>query len=304
MITYIPHRSIDFERWDKVIQSSPERVPYALSWYLNVVSPRWNALIQDDYRVVMPVPVKQKFGFFFIIQPPYCQQLGLFGDTTAVDAGTIDEFLHHTALNVPFLTLGFNAGNSLPATIPGLTHKRNYILHLDKSYNAIYKGYSENTCRNLRKAAREKIVVQRMYDFKPLFGLKWVYRPSGVRNKTLHVAYVLMQQALERGMGEVWGACDETGKLLAGCFFLKDDRRSVYLISASSPEGKSDRAMFLLIDRYIRENAGSERLLDFEGSMIPGIARFFKGFGAEATVYPVLSMNRLPGIIQWFQRKI
>ena len=55
------------------------------------------------------------------------------------------------------------------------------------------------------------------------------------------------------------------------------------LVSTSS--GKQKCAMFFLLDRFIRENSGSNLILDFEGSMIPGVAKFYQGFGSRNTPY-------------------
>jgi hypothetical protein len=60
--------------------------------------------------------------------------------------------------------------------------------------------------------------------------------------------------------------------------------------------------MFLLIDTYIGQNAGKEMTLDFEGSNIPGIARFYKGFGALPQTYYSLHQNRLPKLLQIFKK--
>jgi hypothetical protein len=42
--------------------------------------------------------------------------------------------------------------------------------------------------------------------------------------------------------------------------------------------------------------------LDFEGSNIPGIARFYKGFGALPQTYYSLHQNRLPKLLQIFKK--
>jgi len=52
MIVYYKHNQIDFERWDKVITNSQNGLVYALSWYLNIVTPGWEALIEDDYEYI------------------------------------------------------------------------------------------------------------------------------------------------------------------------------------------------------------------------------------------------------------
>ena len=52
--------------------------------------------------------------------------------------------------------------------------------------------------------------------------------------------------------------------------------------------------MFKIVDAFIREHAGSELILDFEGSNIPTVARFFAGFGARPEIYQGVSFDRLP----------
>jgi len=48
------------------------------------------------------------------------------------------------------------------------------------------------------------------------------------------------------------------------------------------------------VDQLIRDHAGSEKILDFEGSNIPSIARFFSGFGARPETYQEVRFSRLP----------
>ena len=75
------------------------------------------------------------------------------------------------------------------------------------------------------------------------------------------------------------------GILQAATFFGFSKTRGIYLVSASNAMGKEDRSMFKLVDTFIHEHAGSGLLLDFEGSNIPNVARFFAGFGARPEIY-------------------
>ena len=65
---------------------------------------------------------------------------------------------------------------------------------------------------------------------------------------------------------------------------------------SSSDMGKENRAMFVLMDRLIEFSRSSYPVFDFEGSNLPGVARFFEGFGAVKTVYPRIVKTKFPFI--------
>ena len=43
--------------------------------------------------------------------------------------------------------------------------------------------------------------------------------------------------------------------------------------------------MTVIIDYYIKMNVQKKKILDFEGSNIPGLKRFYQGFGAVEKNY-------------------
>lgn len=87
------------------------------------------------------------------------------------------------------------------------------------------------------------------------------------------------------------------GLLSAGAIFAFSDKRVHYLLSVSSGEGKEKSGMFLVIDQFLRTQAGKPVSLDFEGSNIPSIARFFSGFGAVPEQYQRIALHPLAGKI-------
>ncbi|MBK8472915.1 MAG: hypothetical protein IPL33_12555 [Sphingobacteriales bacterium] len=54
-IRYVAHADIDRLRWDDAITRAANSLPYAYSWYLDIVAPHWDALVTDDYSAVMPL---------------------------------------------------------------------------------------------------------------------------------------------------------------------------------------------------------------------------------------------------------
>src|SRR6185295_10985608 len=76
----LPHHRIDKEKWDACISGSCNPIVYAYSWYLDAVSPGWEALVEDDYCSVFPLTAKKKLGLNYLSQPYFTQQLGVFSE--------------------------------------------------------------------------------------------------------------------------------------------------------------------------------------------------------------------------------
>lgn len=79
MIRRLKYSEIDFPRYQKCIEDAVQQNFYAKKEILDTLCEEWELLIFRDYEYVMPVPVKKKFGFKFVVMPLFCQQLGIFG---------------------------------------------------------------------------------------------------------------------------------------------------------------------------------------------------------------------------------
>jgi hypothetical protein len=104
--------------------------------------------------------------------------------------------------------------------------------------------------------------------------------------------FLRLQRIMEKGItlkhGVATAVTDESNEILAALFYLIGRKHIIYLNAVSSPAGKEKHAMTLLIDHILKQLAGSDKIFDFEGSMIPGVARYYKGFGAVEVQYPVI----------------
>ncbi|MEA2107399.1 MAG: hypothetical protein U9P82_11900, partial [Bacteroidota bacterium] len=121
-INHLQNAQIDKQKWDLTIENSHNGLVYALSWYLDVVSPGWNALVLGDYEAVMPLPVKQKFGLEYLVQPPFCQQLGVF---CSPDNENNDQYLlDQLQILFRYIHIQLNAENKLTEACP---LRKNYV---------------------------------------------------------------------------------------------------------------------------------------------------------------------------------
>ena len=67
MIHYLEHKDIDKAKWDATVVECGNI--YARSWYLDIVHPGWEALVEDGYFAVMPLTGGKKFGVNYLYQP-------------------------------------------------------------------------------------------------------------------------------------------------------------------------------------------------------------------------------------------
>ena len=296
MLRFINRKVIDTEKWDQVIAESPAETIYPYSWYLDAVASNWSALVADDYRFIMPVVWKKKAGLKYVYQPFHTQQLGVFS-REYVDPQIIREMLAIIFKKFRFAGINFNAKNLVGEEKPFMVDdKSNYIMELNRDYDQHYESFSSNVKRNIRQSAEFKEEVEKDVQAEELVKLK---KANDVIQRS-EEDYLRLQKLLEtlitRGAGSVYAIRTGT-ELAAAAFFAHSRTRTIYLVSASGNTGKEHRSMFRIVDAFIREYAGSGKILDFEGSNIPSVARFFGGFGAQAEIYQRVSFSRLPATL-------
>ncbi len=305
MIRYLKHSEIDKNRWDQCIDQSDEALVYANSWYLDIVSPGWNALVEDDYKAVFPVTRRKKFGFHYLFQPPFTQQLGLFNSKTG-DKNILSDFLENIPAEYKLIEIQLNSVNTSLA-IPSTFKKVERITHhlnLNSAAGLLENNFSENTRRNIKRFNKSEWKIQPDSDPNKLVDLFRNNRGkdiSQLKDGDYANFLSICSEAKNRNLIYCLGATDTRNVLQAGVVFIKTHAGFILLFSALSDAGKENGAMAALIGEFIRAHAGKNGILDFEGSMDPGIARFYKSFGSHEIVYLQIINNRLPFFLRWLK---
>ena len=151
MIRLLKHNEINKRRWDDCINKSFNGNVYALSWYLDIVHPNWNALIENDYERVMPLTNSKKFGLSYMFQPFFVQQLGVFS-TSQLSQDDVDNFINAIPQQYLLTQYRLNSYNKVDYDSDIIAKHRNVELDLIYDYQYLYNNYNNNTKRNLAKA--------------------------------------------------------------------------------------------------------------------------------------------------------
>jgi hypothetical protein len=296
MIRYIRNSKIDKNAWDRCIGHAANGIIYAYAWYLDLVCPGWDALVDDDYVSVMPLTRGKKYLMDYLYPPPFVQQLGVFS-AIAPDEEMVTGFFREISEAFRFVEMNLHISNKWVPEGYSSKSMRDQILDLRRPLDEIRSSYSTNHARNIRKARLGGLEVFKNGTAGQVIDM---FRRNRGRfipaMKQSH--YVLLEQlvaeALRRNMARVWLVKDRNGIPCAGAIFFESHKTGIFIFSAVTQDGKTASAMHFLIDSYIGEQHGILERLDFEGSNDPELSRFYKGFGSVEYVYLQIKNNRLP----------
>ncbi|MFZ1260770.1 MAG: GNAT family N-acetyltransferase, partial [Chitinophagaceae bacterium] len=298
---YIPHQQIDKKKWDNCIATGDNGLIYGYSFYLDAMTTQWDALVLNDYETVMPLTWKKKYGISYLYQPFLTAQLGVFGKN--ITEKQLETFIELIPSHFKFVEINLNSGNALAIPAGFFSVRSNYILKLDKSYKDIYQNYRENIQRNIKKAIQLGCTVQKDFDEEKVIKLAVEQMKSHGEEAAENIERFrkLYQQLHNRQMATTYGIWLKN-ELLASCIFFFSHQRAYYILVGNSPNGKTIGASHMLIDAFIKDYAGKNIALDFEGSDIPSLAFFYSSFGAVHETYPALKINRLPFYLKWMKK--
>ena len=302
----ISRPQLDAGAWDNFIAASPQGANYAMSWYLDVVWPDWQGIhvfYKNELCAVMPLRVSRKYGMRYCFTPALSQYGGVFmknfeGKTEkqlALKKRLVTAIVGAIPAGMKKFELNFapEFDYPLPFHWAGYELRSRYTYWLDNSEdkNGLLKNCNERTRTYIRKAKKSGLSANETA------GARAIIRLSQERD-----AYPLDYQILQKlwdalranGAGHAIEVRDGEGRLHAGLIYQKSGDKLQHLFSAIDPEVRSLGGMSLAIWHSIEQAGEDVRVIDFEGSMMEAVEKFFRGFGSYPVLYLQVKRNVFP----------
>jgi len=293
MIVYLKNDEIDREQWDNCIINSSASKPYPFSWYLDIMSPGWEALIDDDYDSVFPLPSRVRFGVQYVATPPFIQQLGAFSPDKP-PAEAIIEFLDYMPEIFKLTDIFVNQKIDYPGY--KVLEMANHELCLSHRYEIIREGYTDECCKLIVSASKKSRRISDNITPEELVGLAVANRGPGigrVKKSDFSRLVKLMHHCLNTGKGRIAGVKAPGKKLVYGIFMTQIRSALTIILEGRTRESNENNTAYYVIDEIIKANAGTPAILDFAGMSGKISGAVAKSFGAVAIPYYRIYRNRL-----------
>lgn len=281
-------------------QNIQEQLPlFHQSWWLDVVVKKsWDYIIEikdENTFGILPYLAERKFGFRFLGMPPYTPFLGpsiiSHEDKSEIKIELIRSLLHQLPryhvfkqnmiidkvnLNV-FEECGF-----------GLSERVTYKILTEVPEDNLWKKISSSRKHRINRGGKkmEIRVDERVTEFIKI--QEKTFSRQGIKPpQPLEILEKLVKKSIERNSGILLMSVskDDYNNCQAAGFFVWDRYTMYYLAGGNDDSDKKGDAMSLLLWKGILLAKEKNLIFDFEGSMVPGIAEFFRSFGSEASIY-------------------
>lgn len=286
-IERLKHTDINKTHWDICIENAPNGLLYSTSWYLDAVAPGWEALVAGDYEFIFPLPVKRKYGLKYLIQPNYIQKFNVIGK--GVTKEVEEQFFKYLLKNYLYVNMRIVTSHLAGKQFKGVNI--NFELDLSKGYDELHSGFSKNHKKNINSALNKELHIEEERSYSELIE----FTKENLSVKTTHLKQriwsdmqLLVSSIEKEGESKILSVYSSGREKLATALITKHKNRWYLLFNSATNEGRKKRAHYLMLNHFIKENAGTNAILDFEGSNIQSIAYFFEGFGAVQSTYCTL----------------
>lgn len=299
------------EEYRKLCQSEESIPLFSRDWWLDIVcgEKNWEArlLFSSNGEIMAAMPLYMPIRGT-VIMPFYTQTMGPWLRESAADQKAVSQLTHRQMLlgklanelkDIPTFLQHFHytITDWLPFYWEGYRQTTRYTYLLDeiKNHERLWNEMATNLRRNILKAKeKHHIVIRRGVSAEELIRIQALsFERQQLTPKGTAVLRQLIEESRKRGQGDVWGAYDSNGNLHAAVFVVWQASSAYYIAGGGDPTLRASGAHSWVMWKAIQEVSAYTNRFDFEGSMLQGVERFFREFGARQTPYFAIQKGKL-----------
>lgn len=290
------------------------------AWFLDAIAgpEYWDVVLVEkkgEIQGFLPLVNQKKWGLFsFQKMPPLTPFLGPWikpspspKPSTALQHEI--QILKELCFSIPscdYFNQRFSTQikNTLPFIGEGYenvvryTYKINQLDDLEKVYQEM-----RSNCKQAIKKAEKEFTLELDNDLSPFLDLHFkTLKEGGLNNLPYNASFV---HTYDKAMAthanrQIFTAKNDQGQVVASIYVVWDEHSAYYMMGAKNSEIKQNGATNFLLWEAIKFCSTRTASFDFEGSVIPSIAEFFRSFGGELTPYIQVKKVKSPVLKSMF----
>lgn len=298
------------EKYRKLCISESSIPLYSRDWWLDVVcAKKWDVIIIEEKEEIkatlpyyMPAPGIITMPFYTQTMGIWCAPslMGMKPNSYQSKIQTLSAQLIESLPTLSFFLQNFSYSYTdwLPFYWEGFkqTTRYTYILDNITDKEILWSAMSSNTKRNIIRAKEKfNLIIKKDIPVEEFIQVQeQTYKRQNISYQGSRIILErLIEETRSRGDGATWGAYGENGELHAAIFVVWQKSSAYYIAGGGNPDLRNSGAHALLMWEAIQYCSQFTGRFDFEGSMIPGVERFFREFGGKQTPFFTISKSKM-----------
>ena len=291
------------EKYRELCEKDDEIPIYSKDWWLDAVCTDgvWDvALVEKGGQIVasMPYYLKKEGMFKLISMPKLTQTMGPYikypkkqkyykklSWDKEIMTSLIEQLPYCDAFNQSFNS---KITNWLPFYWKGFNSSVRYTYTIENiAFDNLEKLLETDIRRRKRKANELGVEVFEGEDIETFYevNMKTFQRKGLEKPFSLDFLKRFYKIVKEHNACKMFFAKDNENNIIAVNFLVYDNNRVYYILGGIDPLKKDLGAMDVILYESIKFAIETNRIFDFEGSMIDSIEKYFRSFGAVQTQY-------------------
>ncbi len=260
-IRIIKNEDIDTVLWDRCIARAKNGDIFGYSWFLDAVNHKWQGIVLGNYKAVMPLPVNYFLGFALIKNYKFQSKTDIYSREELSEeikveflltAKTVSNFIHLSTENKFFSDFSSKS-------------KTYYSWKLDliRPYKILNDNYNDYVIRQLNSSESENVFFNTGILPNGIILLSSLTKT--LKRKDIDTLRRLAAVSLRKNLGQIYGAFNDKNRLIAAVLFISSHFKVNIIHAVQTKEAQSKKALYGLIDFYIKKHSERALTLDFFG---------------------------------------
>lgn len=260
-IRIITNEDIDTVLWDRCIARAKNGDVFGYSWFLDSLSYKWSGIVLGNYKAVMPISAHNFLGYNYLKNYKFQHNIDIYSRNEVKEENKIQFF--ELAKTISRNTTFTSENKSLSVNSSKIKTYHSWKLDLIRPYTDVNKNYNEFGIRQLNSAESNKIFFNTGILPNGITLLSSLTKT--LKKKNIDTLRRLAAVSLRKNLGQIYGAFNERNRLIAAVLFISSHYKVNIIHAVQTKEAENKKALYGLIDYYIKQHSEKALTLDFFG---------------------------------------